>query len=143
MLRKATIADTERIFELLKIMHGENGIAPMSPIKVVRRIKSCITDGVVLLFEVDGKLVGSVGAGMQEFWYSEFAHLSDYWIFVHPAHRKSTVVLELIKGLREKALQLDVPLAVGVHSPKETERKDGLFRRLFGAPIGQMFVEGY
>src|SRR5690606_7256198 len=79
IVRLATQDDAPKIFDLLKLMHAEVGLAPMAPDKVVRRMVAAIDGGFVLVAERDGDIVGSIGLVVDSWWYSDRQLLRDLW----------------------------------------------------------------
>ena len=76
-LRRATPFDVSKVFNLLKQMHSETEIrvSPINTKKLLDTINSAIHDGVVLLAEIKGKIVGSIGGMLNSDWWSSEEYL--------------------------------------------------------------------
>lgn len=135
-IRRARPQDAPELFLLLAEMHAETGIDAMDRGKVLREVVGAIEHGLVLVAERDGRMVGSIGAVYGSFWYSSERRLFDRWTYVAPAQRRSRIVFNLIRAFMREA---DAPVAVGITTAKDAERKNALFRRFF-TPIGEMFI---
>lgn len=137
--RSAAPEDIKGLFNLLVTMHAESAIASLSPERALARIASLIEQGIVIIAERGDVIVGSVGLGFDQWWYSDDWHLRDFWTYVHPEHRHSSIGANLIRLAKCAAQDRRVPLCVGVFSDDGTERKNKLFRRHM-TPVGETFI---
>ena len=93
-VRVATIADETRLFALLKRLHEDNpnpGNLPVSDERVWAHVNAACRGekGVAGVVDgPDGDLIASVGIFLANPWWTEAWHLSQYWMFVDPPHRK-------------------------------------------------------
>jgi len=138
-IRIAVAEDAPAIYDLLCLMHQENGIFSISHEKVKSKITEVLNYGVVIVAVKDDQVVGTLGLSPNQVWYTDDWNLSDVWVFVHPDHRRSTFARDLLRAAKEVAARLNMPIMVGVVSKKETEGKVRLFSRHF-QPIGQFFI---
>lgn len=150
-VRKAVPADEQRIFDHLMVLHGENGLAPVSEKKVrVEIARATRTQGNIIGL-IDGPEGGgieaSIGMKLATFWYTDKFHWEELWIFVHPQFRRSTHAKRLIgfaKWCRDemsRAAGEDVNLFVGILTLKALEPKLRLYQRNF-PQVGALFAYG-
>ena len=139
--RLASGPDVPDLYDLLLTMHDEVGMATLAPLKVVQAIENVLETGFCVVAEIDGEIVGSIGLDLREWWYSEDVFFGDRWVFVHPDYRKSSIAAGMLRKAISFADKADIPLVVGVFSPKDVERKNALFRRHF-SPVGETFIRG-
>ena len=140
--RIAQEKDLEAVYDVLKEMHEEVGMSTWAVEKSLRQIVNLLEEGVIFLAEISGRIVGTVGLGPSQWWYSEDFFLTDYWTFVRKGYRRSAIANELLKQAKEFAQRVNLPIAVAVLSPTDVPRKNALFKRHF-TPVGEIFVEGF
>lgn len=92
MIRPATHADIHKLLELGEAMHAESRYAahPWDTLKVGALIRGLIEspDGLVLVAERDGELVGGFLAMVSLAFYSSVTRIAeDFALFVHPGKR--------------------------------------------------------
>jgi N-acetylglutamate synthase-like GNAT family acetyltransferase len=143
-IREATQDDVPALMDLLRLMHDENGMAPIDVAKVLNHVLHVLRDGRVLVAEIDGRIVGSLGLELKSWWYSQASFIGDHWFFVSPNHRTSSAAIDLVNAARRLSKRAAVPLLLGVLTPADTERKNLFFRRKFPTlkPVGELFIEG-
>ena len=142
VVRSATENDLDSITHLLEHMHAENGLGAVNRQKALGVIADVFSNGIALIAEDDGRPVGTVGAKVASWWYSDKQFLGDLWTFVLPEARKTTAAIRLISALRDAAKSLALPLVTGPVTPIEPEEKCRFYRRLGLRPIGGLFMEG-
>ncbi len=143
--RVAVRTDIAGIFRLLKSQETEIGpwnVFTPDYAKALGFIAELLEVGIILVAEMDGKIVGSVGAGPQEFFFSRDVFLCDYWTIVHKDYRRSTVASELLVKLKEFQEKVGIPLLVGVFSVVRSQAKMALYRRHF-EPMGAVYAKGF
>ena len=155
-VRIATTFDEQAIFDLLTGAQGlyeENALFELSRRKVRSTIKDALArhqgqlgtpsgpKGIIGVIEHDGKIVGSIGMGFTSFWYTEEWHLSEFWNFVHPNHRKSSYALDLIQFAKWCADGLGIPLHMGIISRERVKGKVRLYKRIIPY-VGGYFIYG-
>lgn len=140
-IRPATQDEAGAIMGLLRVMHAEVGMLPLSEDRTRETVNRCLTLGAVLVAEHEGDLVATMGLAPGQWWYSDAKHLSEIWTFVHPQHRRSTHARDMLIFADAMAKDLDVPFFAGVTSSVQTEGKCRLYRRIL-RPIGQSFAGG-
>lgn len=146
--------DGEAIFALLKIMHPESGLAPMSEPKVRAVVARCAErrqGSLAGVIEGPNGLEASIGLTLSQWWYSDDWHMEEGWNFVHPAHRRKTLKhnggttppsshsRRLIEFAKWAADEVGVPLLTGVLTTKRLEPKLRLFQRQL-PQVGALFL---
>ncbi len=140
IIRAAVRDDLMQVFHLLQEMAAEfPKPLPADDTKVLQTIDALFKDGLILVAEVDGKIVGSIGLGPTQWWFSEVWLLGDKWIFVSKKHRKSRIAIQMFKRIKEFADKADMPMAVSIFSFNQVKRKNSFFRRYF-TPVGESFL---
>lgn len=142
-LRRASLEDADELMTILVAMHDEIALAPMSPQKVSDVLIDALANGVVLVVEHAGQIVGTAGCQIGTPWWSDKKQLSERWVYVRPDKRRGVhppVAVTLLRSLKEIARRLELPLAIGIYNTRQTERKNALYRRFF-TPVGEMFYE--
>lgn len=88
--------EARRIYRFLVALFDEAGIK-QSPNygRAMKTIYDTIRDGVVLVAERDGAIIGSIGMTHGPFWYADEDLFSELWFFIRPEHRDGRA-LELI-----------------------------------------------
>lgn len=142
----ARSTDEEPLMSFLRLMHAENGMAPIDEPKVRGILRRGITRDQGLIGVIRGaeRIEGSVGLFAGCWWYTadQNRHLEDLWCFVHPAHRRSAHAKELLAFSKWAAQELGIPLLMGVLSNERTAPKVRLYTRQLGQPTGALFVIG-
>ena len=140
VLRLGDEHDAGALLALLRVMHAENGEAPINVDKVTAHIGHVLEQGVVIIAERDDEIVGSIGLMKDSYWYSDATRLGDYWTFVHPDHRASRIAKRMIKQAKMEAQYRGLPLYLGIVSPVELETKMKFYARLGLRQIGAFYT---
>ncbi len=128
-----------QVFHLLQEMAAElPADMPVNHTNVLQKIDELFTNGLILVAERDGKIVGSIGVGPKQWWFSDRWFLGDDWIFVSEKHRKSRIAVQMLRKIKEFADKTGLPLGVSVFSFNQVSRKSKLFRRYF-TPVGETY----
>lgn len=127
----ASPADEKEIYELLCIMHHENGLFQMDPDLVWSMIQSCTRgkDGIIGLIRGEEGIEAAICLMITNLWYTRELHLGDVFDFVHPNYRKSTRAKFLLEFAKKCSDEMSIPLMTGVVSNVRTEAKIKLFER--------------
>lgn len=151
-VRIAGPQDYEEVWRLFTQGHIENGQFTLAPQKVDYFLRRALhpelippTDtglrGIIGVIGVPGHLEALAFLAIGEVWYTYEKHIGDCFVFVDPAHRKSSVrhAKLLLEWMREQSRQTGLPLMSGVTSTERTEAKCALYRRMF-PKIGEVFL---
>lgn len=128
-VRLAEPADRERLRDLMILLHGENGLFSVSPVKVDAMLDR--------FYNRQGALIGAIGdvgspvaaiyLEISQVVYSDDWLLIEQYSFVHPDHRRSTYARQLIAYAKKVSSELKLPLMIGILSNKRTEAKMRLY----------------
>lgn len=141
-VRLALPEDEEQIYQLLLMLHEENGLFAVSESKVRAFIRKATErqGGIIGVIQGPQEVEASVGLEIGPWWYTEELCLNEKWNFVHPNYRKSTHAQKLIDYAKYAAGLLEMPLAMGIISTKQTEAKVRLYGRRM-RHVGGMFMD--
>ena len=86
-------------------MHSETieGTSPIDSEKLTSAINNALHKGVVIVFDVNGKIAGSIAGVETSDWWSKEKYLADMWFFVYKEHRRSNIAAKLIKSFMRVA----------------------------------------
>jgi hypothetical protein len=130
-VQMAQPSDEQPIYDLLLMLHAENGLVPMSEPKVRTAIQQATAKqgGIIGVVHGPHHIEALTGLFMEQFWYSESWLLMERWNFVHPDHRRTTHAKRLIEFDKWCSDQIGIPLLTGVITNERTEAKVRLYRR--------------
>ena len=99
-LRLAEEADIPTIVEFGAAFHAESSFQPMTfaPEKVAINVRHGIESGLVVLAEVDGRIVGGMHGDVVEPWYSSDRMGVEYFLYVLPEFRGSWAAVLMLKA---------------------------------------------
>jgi hypothetical protein len=140
IVRKATAEDRDGIWDMLHLLHEENGVFHISEPKLdytLNRIlhPEDIPEGDMGLRGFIGvigpvkKIEGLIILTLGSFWYTDEAHLEELANFVHPEFRKSNHAKTLLAWSRHISDSVGIPLLIGIISNSRTVAKVRLYRR--------------
>ena len=128
---------------MLLIMHSEtiDGTSPVNSEKLTLVISDALHRGVVIVAEVDGKIVGSIAGMETSDWWSDKLYLADLWFFVYKEHRKSKAAIKLVRSFLEVGREAKVTVKLGHVYSGDLDRKDNFYERLGMAKVGSLYME--
>ncbi len=139
-IRVAVRDDLMQVFHLLQEMGAElPSHMTIDDTKVFHTIDTAFREGLIIVAEVGGKIVGSIGLAPTQWWFSEVWFLGDKWIFVSKEHRKSRIAVQMFKRIKEFADKTGMPMGVAIFSFNQVKRKNAFFRKHF-TPVGETFI---
>ena len=143
MMRLATVEDLSELYMMLHVMHSDTikGTSPIDSEKLTSAISHALHKGIVIVFEIDNKIVGSIGGVESSDWWSSEKYLSDMWFFVYKEHRKSSIAVKLIKTFMKVAKKSKSKIKVGHVYSGDGERKDNFYERLGLSKVGSLYME--
>ena len=143
-VRLAKYGDEVKMYDAIALGHADNGLWSFSPTKVCDLInravsaKKTIKHPVIGIIENDeGLIVAMTCFQLESYWYTDEWHISELFNWVHPQHRKSTYVHELMEFQKKftddmtKLTGKKIALVTGVMSTKRLEEKMHLFGRKY------------
>lgn len=119
------------LFDLLMLMHAENGMAPVNKDKTREVLQRGLMRHRAIIGAIGSpeKVEGAVGLYVGQWWYSDEHHIEDLFNFVHPNHRRSDHAKSLLAFATRVSDQLGSPLLMGVLSTERTAAKVRLYER--------------
>ena len=143
IIRRAVPEDVSQIHKMLIDMYSRIEIpaSPLSEKKVLDVVKSAMEKGIVIVAEVEGKIIGSLGGMTNSDWWSEQKHLSDIWFYVSPDKRNSRAAVKLVKCFIKIGKEIKMKVKLGHYYSGDIERKDKFFDRLGFVKAGSLYTE--
>ena len=143
IIRRAVPEDVSELHKMLIDMYSRIEIpaSPLSEKKVLDVIKSAMEKGIVIVAEVEGKIIGSLGGMANSDWWSEQKHLSDIWFYVSPDKRNSRAAVKLVKCFIKIGKEIKMKVKLGHYYSGDIERKDKFFDRLGFVKAGSLYTE--
>jgi GNAT superfamily N-acetyltransferase len=143
MIRLATVEDLSEIYMMLNVMHSETieGTSPIDSEKLTSAINNALHKGVVIVFDVNGKIAGSIAGVETSDWWSSEKYLADMWFFVYKEHRRSNIAAKLIKSFMRVAKEAKFKIKLGHVYSGDGERKDKYYERLGLSKVGSLYTE--
>jgi hypothetical protein len=143
IIRRAVPEDVSEIHKMLIDMYSRIEIpaSPLSEKKVLEVIKSAMEKGIVIVAEVEGKIIGSLGGMANSDWWSDQKHLSDIWFYVSPDKRNSRAAVKLVKCFIKIGKEIKMKVKLGHYYSGDIERKDKFFDRLGFVKAGSLYTE--
>ena len=143
IIRRAVPEDVSEIHKMLIDMYNriEVPASPLSERKVLDVIKSAMEKCIVIVAEVEGKIIGSLGGMTNSDWWSEQKHLSDIWFYVSPDKRNSRAAVKLVKCFIKIGKEIKMKVKLGHYYSGDIERKDKFFDRLGFVKAGSLYTE--
>ena len=151
---RATPDDEDAIYRVLCRLHGENGMWPMNPEKVLRELRMTTraeVPSIIGLIKGDkGVIEGIVWLVMSDDWYTDWVRFNERLLYVPPEHRQSAHAKRLVqfakwcadevtaKLPKDPGQQQEIPLLIGINTFKQLEPKMRLYQRNF-QQIGALF----
>lgn len=126
MIRGAVLDDIEDLVDLGEAMHAVSTYSHISysRTKVAALIKRLIEgEGVVFVYEKDGDVIGCLGGGVTEYWFSEELTGFDYSFVIDPAKANGIAALRLIAAFKlwckaKGARQMKMGITTGINVEK-------------------------
>lgn len=151
-VRIATRRDEAKIFKLLTegptSLAKENALYSVAPAKVMAMIKNATEGkgGIIGIIEHEGRIAGSVGVFLSQYWYTEDWNVEELWNFVHPDFRpvksgakQQGIAAALVDFAKWANETLNVPLHMGIMSRIRMGGKIRLYQRKLML-IGAFFI---
>lgn len=146
-VRIALQSDEDRLMEMCRNLHAENGMFKLNEDKVRKLMRHCYArknslEPPVIVGAIEGPetLEGSICMVLTDNYYSDDTHLDELWNFVDRPYRQSRNAESLLRFGEEVAKKLGVPFITGIVTNKSMVGKVRLYRRILGPPAGAFFV---
>lgn len=140
-VRLAVQEDLAVLVPMCKMLHGENGLFPLSDEKLQELLDRHFQKRGAIIGVIGevGNPLASIYLGITQFSYSDEWLLLEEWTFVHPDHRKTNYARSLIAYAKGISDQMKLPLMTGILSNKRTEAKVHLYEQLMDK-VGAYFI---
>jgi GNAT superfamily N-acetyltransferase len=141
-VRLAVENDIPQLVAIGRELHRENGLMSFSEQRAYEiAVRAVRQDRVICgvigpVTKIEGIILLTVGM----FWYSNDPHLEELFAYVRPEFRRSNRAKALIMFAKQCAVELNVPLLIGIISNERTESKIRLYRRQLGKPAGAYWL---
>lgn len=141
-VRKARLADAPELLEMCRELHAENAMFTMNEAKVREMLDRAFNQqgAIIGVIGPQGGIQGAIYLLISSFWYTDQFCLEELFSYVRPEYRRSTNAKDLVEFGKRCAVELNVPLVIGVVSNTRTEAKVGLYRRQLSDPVGAYFA---
>lgn len=148
-VRVAIPQDEENIMFLCHLLHEENGLMRLNPVKVRETIRRALYPDperrmlalMGVIGEVGGELRGMCCMIVGQMWYSDDHHLEELFCFTHPNHRKAPYGRDLLQFMKKTSDQVGIPLLTGIISNERTAAKVRMYRKSL-PEVGAFFLYG-
>lgn len=146
MIRPATHDDVPALVSLGRLLHDTSSYAGLGydDEKVSRQCKLLIDGaGAVFVSQLEDEVVGFIGGGVTEHWFSGEKVAFDYSFFVHPQHRHGVTAVRLICAFETWAKsQGAVQIRMGITTAVNVQGTTRLFKALGFDDAGVLFSKG-
>lgn len=141
-VRVATSADESEILLLCNCMHAEGGIMPLDLMEVSTMLHKAFDrqGGIIGVIGPPGDIKAMIFLLISRYWYTRQHHLEELFNFVRPDVRKFNYAQRMIDFAKACALEIGLPLTIGVLTNQRMEGKVRLYQRSLGVPAGAWFV---
>ena len=142
MIRKANLADVQRLVELGRIMASESPRFRQFTFcesQLTESLAAFVQDPeyFAAVADVDGEIVGVLIAVARRAWFSSDITATDIVFFVHPAHRGKTHAPRLVKWYMDWADRIGaVCPTLGISSMVGTQKTVEFLSRMGMTPCG-------
>ena len=143
IIRRAVPKDVSELHKMLIDMYSRIEIpaSPLSKNKILAVIKETMETGIVIVAEVEGKIIGSLGGVASCDWWSDEKTLGDMWFYVTPDKRNSRAAVKLVKCFIKIGKEIKMKVKLGHFYSGDIERKDKFFDRLGFVKTGSLYTE--
>jgi len=138
-IRRATLKDAVDVREVLKtwLIESPHNFGTANNKKLLDNIIFYIRDSfVIVVVNKKNVIVGTLGATLDDTWYTDQKFLRMLWIHVLPKCRNFKVVRSMMVVLTEYAKSIKKPLIIETIQGKDMDRKHKLFMKLGSSFLG-------
>ena len=144
-IRRATLKDAVDIREVLKTWLTESpyNFGTANNKKLLDNIIFYIRDSfVIVVVNRKNVIVGTLGAALDDTWYTDKKFLRMMWVHVLPKCRNFKVVRSMMIVLKEYAKSIKKPLIIEIFQGSDVQRKHMLFTKLGFDVLGGIYTHG-
>lgn len=144
IIRPAQLSDLVRLAEIGAVLHSESEHFQRcryasGKVQSFLGVLMQSADGLVLVVEKDGIVIGGIAAMVAEQWYSFDRIATDVSVFILPEHRGGTAPARLLNAYREWAESRGAVYALaGISTSVTVERTQALYEALGARYVGPM-----
>jgi GNAT superfamily N-acetyltransferase len=140
-IRPGHLLDHTALLVMLDRMYTEPEIPPaqVNWFRVSAMITNLLQQGMVVVAEKEGQLLGSIAGSVHGNWYSDQPTLSDVWFYVFPEHRGTGAALKLLRAFKAMGEERNLRISVGHVLGMDPERMDKLYQKLGFVRMGSIF----
>ena len=141
-IRKAPLKDGIDIREVLKtwLPESPHNFGSANNKKLLDNILFYIRNSfVIVVVNKNNVIVGTLGATIDDTWFTDKKFLRMLWIHVLPKCRNFKVVRSMMIVLKEYAKSIKKTLLLEIFQGKDVERKNQLFIKLGFKPLGGIY----
>ena len=144
-IRKATLKDGVDIREVLKtwLPESPHNFGSANNKKLLDNILFYIRNSfVIVVVNKNNVIVGTLGATIDDTWFTDKKFLRMLWIHVLPKCRNFKVVRSMMIVLKEYAKSIKKPLIIEIFQGSDVQRKHMLFTKLGFDVLGGIYTHG-
>lgn len=142
-IRRAVPKDFVNILRLLEQAVQENEVAypPIDELKLMEWVTATKRDGEIVVADLSGRIVGTLGLLVQEWKWSTERFISNEFFFVQPPFRKHGTAEALLKAGEKFAHDGKLRLVVSFSGGRKSETKDRMMQMKGWIYCGGMFTK--
>ena len=144
-IRRATLKDAVDIREVLKtwLIESPHNFGSANNKKLLDNIIFYIRDSfVIVVVNRKNVIVGTLGAALDDTWYTDKKFLRMMWVHVLPKCRNFKVARSMMIVLKEYAKSIKKPLIIEIFQGSDVQRKHMLFTKLGFDVLGGIYTHG-
>jgi N-acetylglutamate synthase-like GNAT family acetyltransferase len=144
-IRRATLKDAVDIREVLKTWLTESpfNFGSANNKKSLDNIIFYIHHSfVIVVINKKNVIVGTLGAALDDTWYTDKKFLRLLWVHVLPECRNFKIARSMMIVLKEYAKSIKKPLIIEIFQGSDVERKHKLFTKLGFNILGGIYTDG-
>ena len=144
-IRRATLKDAVDIREVLKtwLIESPHNFGSANNKKLLDNIIFYIRDSfVIVVVNRKNVIVGTLGAALDDTWYTDKKFLRMMWVHVLPKCRNFKVARSMMIFLKEYAKSIKKPLIIEIFQGSDVQRKHMLFTKLGFDVLGGIYTHG-
>ena len=144
-IRKATLKDAIDIREVLKtwLPESPHNFGSANNKKLLDNIIFYIRNSfVIVVVNKNNTIIGTLGAAIDDTWYTDKKFLRLLWVHVLPECRNFKIARSMMIVLKEYAKSIKKPLIIEIFQGSDVERKHKLFTKLGFNILGGIYTDG-